>query len=92
MCDILAIRLGDAERQLAGATSRMRALTGAKHPEDFQQAFREAESLGMESQAIRAEAERHKAQHHWASTEDFKDSSALASWRNKTLCRTPRLR
>ena len=62
-CRIVLDRLLDATTRLDHTILRMRSLIGAKRPDEFEAVLREAESLRMESRTIRAELERHRAEH-----------------------------
>lgn len=59
-CDVLMRFLEDAEGKLAAAVSRMRELCDMARPDHFREAVREAQSLRMECQVIRAELKHHK--------------------------------
>ena len=62
-CDILLDRLRDARNRLDNPLLRMRLLTGAGKPADFAAAFLESKTLRIEGQALRAELDRHRAEH-----------------------------
>lgn len=53
----------DVNDRLALAVSEMHTLAGTARPEAFKAALRDAESLRMESQNVRAALERHRADH-----------------------------
>ena len=59
-CDVLLIVLSDAKDSLNRAMSRMRMLIGTGRRDESQAALREAQSLRLECQAMRAEVGRIK--------------------------------
>jgi hypothetical protein len=61
-CQRLSHFLHDAEEGLNSA--RLRTLAGRERSDEFQAALREMQSFHIEVQAIRAEVERHRAEHH----------------------------
>jgi hypothetical protein len=62
-CLALANDLVEVTSRRDEAVLRMRSLVGLQKPEEFAVALRESESLHMECQAIRAELDRHRADH-----------------------------
>jgi hypothetical protein len=69
-CRVLLNRLQDAKEKLVDATLRMRVLMGTGRHEAFEAALRQTQSLQMECRVLRAEVERHKAQHGESATQD----------------------
>jgi hypothetical protein len=49
--------------RLYDASTRLSVLAAAGRPDSFQDALREVRSLQMESRVLKAEVERHKAEH-----------------------------
>jgi hypothetical protein len=62
-CRVLLDRLRVCANRLDEAISRMRGLAGVRRSDEFSAASRDAESLRMECQVMRAEVERHRAEH-----------------------------
>jgi hypothetical protein len=68
-CRILSDYLEDVSNRYEAALSRMASLAGTG-TSSFNAALLETQSLRAEYEAIKAELERHKAQHDPASTQD----------------------
>jgi hypothetical protein len=62
-CLALRNALADVNERLALAAAQVRTLAGPGRPEKFDTALRDSASLRMESQTLRAELERHTAEH-----------------------------
>jgi hypothetical protein len=63
MCRHLIESLQDVRETLQDASTRLSALPAAGRPDSFQDALRKVQSLQMESRVLKAEVERHKAEH-----------------------------
>jgi hypothetical protein len=70
MCRILSDYLEDVSNRYEAALLRMASLAGTGTSASFNAALLETQSLRAEYEAIKAELERHKAQHDPASTQD----------------------
>jgi hypothetical protein len=62
-CQALMNALADVNERLALITAEVRTLADSGKPEDFDTALRDSASLRMEGQTLRAEMERHRAEH-----------------------------